>query len=45
MMSFYDIDRFDSNFTSDVAIYLKKNNNEDSFVKSMKQPKNQYVNK
>jgi len=40
MKSFYSIDRFDTNFTSDVAMYLKKNNNEDSFVRSMKQPKN-----
>jgi hypothetical protein len=38
MKSFYSLDRFDTSFTSDVAMYLKKSNNEDSFVKSMRTP-------
>lgn len=40
MLSFYSLERFDTSFTSDVAIYLKKNSNEDSFVRSLKTPKN-----
>ena len=35
MKSFYSLDRFDTNFTSDVAIYLKKASNDDSFVRSL----------
>lgn len=38
MKSFYSLDRFDTSFTSDVAMYLKKNSNEDSFVRSMRSP-------
>lgn len=38
MKSFYSLDRFDTSFTSDVAMYLKTHNNEDSFVRSLKSP-------
>ena len=37
----YGFERFDSNFTSDVAIFLKKNDHEDSFVRTIRTPRKQ----